>query len=230
MRTFILILSLFLLSINSNAEGAAKLAFSPSDSLNKAAQLPGGNNSIIVNQWVKNISGGNIIVKWNIAGYNGESGWDYKVCTTDSCFNFPPPAVFPEVPLAAGDSIELVWQVIPYSQTGSGNCSCNFWVKGDSAQSSVRNFLKVDASSVSSVQNAPLLQTIKLYPNPASSFLNIDFDAEAEDEIAVVNIAGQKVISGVFQKNLPVSNLPSGNYKLIVTRRNKIIGIADFLR
>lgn len=230
MRTAILLFSIFLLSINCNAEGAAKLAFSPSDSLNTAAQLPGGTGSIIVNQWVKNISGGNIIVKWNIAGYNGESGWDYKVCTTDSCFNFPPPAFFPEVTLAAGDSIELFWHVIPYTQTGSGNCSCNFWVKGDSAQSSVRNFLKVDASNVSSVHNAPLLQAIKLYPNPASSILNIDFDAEADDEISVTNIAGQKVISGKFQKDLPVSNLPSGNYKLVVSRRNKIIGMADFLR
>jgi len=230
MRTAILLFSIFLLSINCNAEGAAKLAFSPSDSLNKAAPLPGGNGSIIVNQWVKNISGGNIIVKWNVTGYTGSGGWDYKVCATDSCFNFPPPAVFPEVPLAAGDSIELTWEVIPYTQTGSGNCTCNFWVKGDSAQSNVRNFLKVDATSVSSIQNAPLLQAIKLYPNPASSILNIDFDAEADDEISVTDIAGRKVIGGMFQKNLPVSNLPSGNYKLIVTRRSKIIGMADFLR
>jgi len=230
MRSFILLLSFFLLSINCIAEGAAKLAFSPSDSLNTAAQLPSGNGSIIVNQWVKNISGGNIIVKWNIAGYNGESGWDYKICTTDSCFNFPPPIAFPEVPLAAGDSIELIWEVIPYTQTGSGNCTCNFWVKGDSTQSNVRNFLKVDASNVSSIQNSALVQIIKLYPNPASSILNIDFDAEADDEISLTNIAGQKVISGMFQKSLPVSNLPSGNYKLIVTRRNKIIGIADFIR
>lgn len=230
MRSTIFLLFFFLLSINCHAEGAVKLAFSPSDSLNKAAQLPGGNGSIIVNQWVKNISGGNIIVKWNVAGYGGEGGWDFKICATDSCFNFPPPAAFPEVPLAAGDSVELIWEVIPYTQTGTGNCTCNFWVKGDSAQSNVRNFLKVDATQVSGNQNIPSIQYLRLYPNPVRTKLNIDFSLEADDVFSIVNISGQEVMQTHSQSQIDVANLQSGNYQLIVKRRNKIIGTSNFQR
>jgi|GEM_PF-4678849 len=230
MRTSLLSFFVFLLAINCNAEGAVKLAFSPSDSLSTTAQLPGGNGSIVVTQWVKNVSGGDIIVKWNIAGYNGESGWDYTVCATDSCFNFPPPAVFPEVPLAAGDSVQLIWEVTPYTQVGSGNCTCTFWVKGDSAQSSVKNFLKVNATAIASIQNASFLQEVKLFPNPTAAVLNIDFDGEESDEIEVINVEGEKVITGSFQKSISVAHLASGSYKLLLIRRSKVVGVANFLR
>ncbi len=210
-------------------EAAAKLEFSPSDTIAATAPLPSGNNPIIVTQWVKNISGGNIIVKWNVAGYNGETGWDYKICTPDSCFDFPPPISFPEISLVDGDSVMLEWKVIPNASTGTGFCTCNFWVKGDSAQSNVRNFLKVDATHLSSIAAQHIQPSVVVFPNPATSVLNIETNNEF-DELTVINQLGETVLKSPQTNQINVSLLPKGIYYCTLVKRNKVVSVKEFQR
>lgn len=69
---------------------------------------------------------------------------------------------------------------------------------------------------------------LTLYPNPASSELNVIHDFNGETEITVFNIAGQPVIktqsvenAGLNKNTLNVSSLPAGMYSVLVRSGNE---------
>ncbi|RYZ48428.1 MAG: Omp28-related outer membrane protein [Sphingobacteriales bacterium] len=82
-----------------------------------------------------------------------------------------------------------------------------------------------------SINNAPSIVTsVKLYPNPASDVVTLEMDIEKAQrvELAVINSIGQVVYTkgaaqlnaGSQSINIPVNNLPSGMYSLIIKTEN----------
>lgn len=66
------------------------------------------------------------------------------------------------------------------------------------------------------------IQSVKLFPNPATSTLNIDIDGEAVVEI--YNLAGQMVKSlSVQSKQVNISELQAGQYIIMVKQNDEVL-------
>lgn len=69
------------------------------------------------------------------------------------------------------------------------------------------------------VENVNASNNIELYPNPAAHTLNID-GLNGEISYRIYNMQGQKVQTGVTNKQIDVQPLPAGNYMLQMDGKN----------
>jgi hypothetical protein len=81
------------------------------------------------------------------------------------------------------------------------------------------NLVTVGAPGSLSVQD-PMASGIKIYPNPSSSVINIDYTENLE--LTLFNILGQKVLS-TTSKTINISNLEQGTYFLSTKDSNNNI-------
>jgi hypothetical protein len=73
-------------------------------------------------------------------------------------------------------------------------------------------------------------ERLSIYPNPASSILNID-GMHAADQIQLLDLQGKSILSGNQQsKSLDISTLEKGVYLLRVTREGKHIQTVKILK
>jgi hypothetical protein len=63
-----------------------------------------------------------------------------------------------------------------------------------------------------------VVKDIVVSPNPTSGLLKIVLTSSAEYE--VFNINGQRVIRGVTEGQIDITNLPTGSYQLIITNED----------
>ncbi|RME07316.1 MAG: T9SS C-terminal target domain-containing protein, partial [Bacteroidetes bacterium] len=63
---------------------------------------------------------------------------------------------------------------------------------------------------------------LELYPNPASSILNLKLKpgAEAPDQLAIINTLGQVVLQSAFSESLDLSGIADGVYYLQLRKEN----------
>lgn len=70
------------------------------------------------------------------------------------------------------------------------------------------------------IQDFKSIDDIRIYPNPVSNFINIDYPQDFFGETyEILNLKGQKVAEGVLRENvifLNDKNLTSGNYILVI--------------
>lgn len=82
-----------------------------------------------------------------------------------------------------------------------------------------------------SVKN--ISKKVRIYPNPASNYINIDSDI-VFDKIALINMASQTVltqtISSTSLNSIEISKLAIGTYTLLLYSNNKIIGSTTILK
>lgn len=75
------------------------------------------------------------------------------------------------------------------------------------------------------IQDLKPINDFRIYPNPASNFINIDYPpAFWGADYEILNLNGQKVAEGVLKDNtisLDNNNMPSGEYILVVRKKNK---------
>ncbi len=80
-----------------------------------------------------------------------------------------------------------------------------------------------NVSVANGVQDAQPLQSISVYPNPASSVITVsgEYSAATPLRLIMVNVLGETVltvdcgaVTGAFSQNIPVQNLPQGSYFL----------------
>ncbi|UAM98786.1 T9SS type A sorting domain-containing protein [Polaribacter litorisediminis] len=95
----------------------------------------------------------------------------------------------------------------------------------DSHPGSMFGRITVVAEGVLSTQSFDNLGTITMYPNPAETNLNFDFQIQNIDklDIKIFNLLGKEVLSKQISKNdasVMVSNLNSGIYVVRITSLN----------
>ena len=61
-------------------------------------------------------------------------------------------------------------------------------------------------------------QTIKIYPNPANSELNLNIASTDKVEISISNMLGEVLIIANNQNRIDISNLTTGIYIITITR------------
>ena len=126
---------------------------------------------------------------------------------------------FKIAPLAAGQ-----YNVNFTLTSGSGPAPCTPGIIPD-----------VDSSFNLSVEPAPSginetsLQKFNIYPNPAQSQITIDWPSDIPNHatIDIYNLAGQRLISQPFEKNV-VFNLSPGLYAIQIREGKTVLGLKKF--
>jgi len=74
----------------------------------------------------------------------------------------------------------------------------------------------------SSIESIPLENTLKLYPNPTTNILNIDFNSTI-NQIAIYDLSGKEIVTKniLDTPSIDVSNLQAGTYLIRVMAENK---------
>ncbi len=67
--------------------------------------------------------------------------------------------------------------------------------------------------------------SISLYPNPAHSYLKIDFDEDTYSSFSIHSISGQEIFSGKLQSTLDISSLPKAYYILSLSGSKESVQI-----
>ena len=102
------------------------------------------------------------------------------------------------------------WHSIPYTQEGN-------WKTGRFTVNDIQSGQYVIAAidkALMSVDDTPI-PTMHVYPIPTKGVLNVISSGE-QTEYHITNLTGQTVMSGIFQRQIDVSTLPSGTYFLII--------------
>jgi hypothetical protein len=72
------------------------------------------------------------------------------------------------------------------------------------------------------IQDFKPIDDIRIYPNPASNFINIDYPQDLSGATyEILNLKGQKVAEGVLKENvisLNNNNMPAGEYILRIKK------------
>jgi len=92
---------------------------------------------------------------------------------------------------------------------------------GTNASELIWKFFKTVVDKHSSISDSPSCNsnTVSVYPNPASSIINIRTDAQTRSEYTLLNLLGQPVLKGTTDQGgsrLNISQQPVGIYLLLV--------------
>lgn len=78
-------------------------------------------------------------------------------------------------------------------------------------------------NSTVSISTKPIQPTIKVYPNPASTILNIDFSEFNGTIISIKNHLGQTIFKSANQSQIDITNFKSGLYLITMEWNQQVI-------
>ncbi len=118
--------------------------------------------------------------------------------------------------LLQGNPMQL--RAVSYSWFGKDVKTTVLTLNYDPTQDTLRSASFLESVVVRRSKPQPLQAT--LYPNPASSVLNIQLRTPLKGELNIYNLNGQKVytlpLQGRRSYSIPVEQLPTGNYFILV--------------
>ncbi|GAB4256592.1 MAG: hypothetical protein Kow0027_23740 [Saprospiraceae bacterium] len=143
--------------------------------------------------------------------------------------------------IPAGD-FYVGWQQVTPGEFGvpvgfdlQNPCNCNYsnlsgqWVAFPESIAGSLMIRPVFGDEAPANTTAPANETVRsaasileLYPNPASSILNLKLKpgAEAPDQLAIINTLGQVVLQSTFSESLDLSGIADGVYYLQLRKEN----------
>ncbi len=132
-----------------------------------------------------------------------------------------------------GSSVELykiingghTWPGFPFGGAGTNldiNASKEIW----------RFFNKYSMPMLTSIdENKALVNSLNLYPNPATAILHVDLENETLVNIEVSDVLGKVVLSEATQSNsISVESLKPGIYFLTINSRNGAVAKVKFIK
>lgn len=214
------ILLLFVLS--AFAFGAnAQFAVNPSKK-GVNAQGPASEFELIGYAFVKNNGNASKTYVWKMTRNNFPMGWSSAVCDKNICYDVT--VLREEFDLDAGDSGNIDVHLYPNQVKGDATVTIEIFEKGDSANAQTQDFgFSTWALSVNNVKR----NNLEIYPNPATTKLNINLETTKTIEIKVYNVLGQLQKTHNHTGNsstMDVNDLAAGIYFLrYTTDQGKII-------
>lgn len=149
----------------------------------------------------------------SFAVYEGDDPSSFEVLETQS------------LPFSSDDVDENGWgyfefsYTLPSSATGK-NLLVGYDLQTELADDSWFSFddFYLDASKATGIDDVTFVETVKVFPNPASDFLTIEVAKSALNKYTMYNIAGQEVLSGELNqtKTVNIQSLNKGVYFLKV--------------
>lgn len=89
-----------------------------------------------------------------------------------------------------------------------------------------------DVNLVGINENESIANQIRVYPNPATNFLFVDYSVSIEDyEYVIFDITGKSILKGLFGQKINISDLESGLYFIQITsNENDVLKFAKFIK
>lgn len=125
----------------------------------------------------------------------------------------------------------------------------HFWANGNEGDYTIRyTFFEADnesnenyvdityrAKKTVSIKNNEAAVSVKVYPNPATDFINIEYNALEDGKISLFDITGKKITEQVLKASnkisqLEISQLNSGIYFYTVVSNNKTIATKKIVK
>lgn len=134
--------------------------------------------------------------------------------------------------------------VIGYIVGGITSSQPNIFMQATGTSSASSNVYKViikkpTVSGISASEN-PLIQTLKLYPNPVQQQLAIEFELTSPEKLSIeiIDIIGKTVLrmeqksykAGLNTEKINLESLRTGQYSMAVISHGKIIRVGSFLK
>lgn len=241
MKRFLLFIACFsLLTSRVDAQAFTVISDTVSVVLNNASSTPGYNN--ITNP----ASTGSIKVRWTVASSNFPSDWITLIaaCDNNTCYynlsknlwgGLGTPQVNTTLPINAGTTALFDLPMNLTTATTSGTYYIEFSLTDSASGYNKHVWYKVTrwATGVSNVNKTE--DDISLYPNPASSQVNIVFNADADVKtVTIYNLIGKmesiyKVVGN--SAGINIENLPKGIYFVrLMNSQNSVVAIRKFTK
>lgn len=236
MRKFVTLLSLAVAMASANSADAQSFKMQSGDTVyvNTTAGYTSHNN-------IENMSGANMKLQWKVIYNNMPADWSATlgICDNKQCYS--------------GSDINVgnLWETLDYSHTVVGD----FHLTGDLSSASgvgpyvVRIRLNnktiptdtaiatfIFGKGTASVPTTKVTAAdVQLYPNPATSSVNVVFDEAADvKNVAIYNIIGKQM--SLYRTmgnsaNMNVENMPAGIYFVrLLNSRGDIVATRKFTK
>jgi hypothetical protein len=212
-KNILFFLACFALTSSLSAQA---FTITPSDSVSVIQTVTSNNDEVILYAYVKNDSAVDLTFKWRVISSNSPAGWDISYCDNTDCLDlaFNNQNTF----LLKADSTSILKMAyLPFLTSGESNIEVSVSIDGISGSAvSVKYYASVTASPVGI--RALDAKTLSLFPNPATSFIQIKGieNVSNVNAIEVYSIIGKKImstsVSSISDLRVNVQNLENGVY------------------
>lgn len=135
---------------------------------------------------IKNTSSETKTYVWKMTRNSFPMGWSSAVCDINLCYDVT--VLREEFNLNAGDSGNIDVHLYPDNTQGNASVTIEIFDKSDSANGKTQDFqFSTWALNVNDVKR----KTVEIYPNPATTKLNINLETTKAVSIKVYNVLGQ---------------------------------------
>lgn len=215
MKKILLSVSLLCLGVAGNLQAQSFVTNSGSADTVAEGYTPG---DMFVNNYLRSNTGADITLNWRISTIDTTGGWHFiGFCDNDLCYN-PPAVLENSYSPVYGINFEDFHAVFN-GDDAVMNSSAYVTVRVTDAVSGLTRFLTFVAyKSPTGVVTATAVKNVKIWPNPATTALNVSFNPNTGiRSVSVYNTIGKVVsqyrVQGSSAK-LDISNLPAGVYIL----------------
>jgi hypothetical protein len=215
---------LFALISLSTAVSAQQLVLTVDTSTN-TTQVVNESDIVQMNAYLKNLSGSDTNIFWEVESISGPSSWTSQFCDKYSCIDIN---VLPNssYDLANNDSSTMKGQVIPACEPGIGVIRIKMWIEGDISTQVIGTYIAdvtVDTSTCKVTTGITTIMgdegNLVVYPNPAANDIYINLNSNAIDlQANVFDLNGRLIQQQAIENGskLSLEELQTGLYILKV--------------
>lgn len=195
----------------------AQFTFKPSS---KGSVVTGssGEFELVGYGFVKNTGSATKTYVWKMTTNSFPNGWTAAICDKNLCHDVTVTRATFE--LNAGDSGNIDIHTYPQSTGGVASVTVEIFEEGDSANAKTQDYT-FSAWTLSA--RTPAKASFEVYPNPATTKLNITLETTKPVTVEVYNVLGQLRKTHVHNggtSTMDLADLPSGIYFLRYTDDN----------
>lgn len=215
------LLLFFCALVISGSLSAQQLLLTPVDSSTKSIQVTSKFDIVQMNTYVKNISGVDTNVFWEVESVSAPMGWETQFCDKYTCIdiNVLPNSSFD---LANNDSSTMKGQVIPACVSGTGVLRIKMWIEGDTSSAIIGTYISEITVDTSTCKVSTGITTVYgdesdlvVHPNPANNEVFISLNSNSNDlEANLYDLNGRLVEEQVISNNssVAIERLQAGFY------------------
>jgi hypothetical protein len=220
MKPYFLVFLLYTLTYSSY--GQLTYSFSPSKNVSSIAPLM---ETTEIKIDIYNTSNSKLLLNWIRVLNTLPSNWQYTTCDNVFCYGGVPSGLKTMDSIAIGGQSFLTLGIDPGNNLGAGQVKIYVYQDGFPNQGDTLTWnITSQAVGVNEISDN---LGISIYPNPASTVLNLKFTKEFNQKIELIYLIdalGRKVIVTEFlneDNTIDITDLNSGCYNLIIESENK---------
>jgi hypothetical protein len=204
---------------------AQQLVLTPNDSSTNNQQVTSPFDIVQMNAYVKNVSGSDTNVFWEVESVTAPMDWETQFCDKYTCIDI---SVLPNssFDLANNDSSTMKGQVIPSCVSGTGVLRVKMWIEGDTSSAILGTYISEVTVDTSPCKVSTGLTTILgdegnlvVHPNPANNQVFVSLNSNSTSlQATIFDVNGRLVEQMEISNNsdISINQLQTGFYILKV--------------